>query len=87
MCFFNPYRLRFLTAFFFVPEVQTPQVPPSLAQCLQPEQFLQAAQYSEPEQPLDSQFEAINFFEAVWLETVQVNKRNKNEYKSVFITE
>jgi hypothetical protein len=55
----------FETGSFFGVGAQTPQVPPSLAQCLQPEQFLQAAQYSEPEHPLLSQVEAINFFEVV----------------------
>tara|TARA_R110002124_G_scaffold253253_2_gene418670 strand:+ start:4823 stop:5005 length:183 start_codon:yes stop_codon:yes gene_type:complete len=55
----------FELVFFFGAGAQTPQVPPSLAQCLQPEQFLQAEQYSEPEHPLASQLEAINFFELV----------------------
>jgi hypothetical protein len=55
----------FELVFFFGAGAQTPQVPPSLAQCLQPEQFLQAEQYSEPEHPLASQLEAINFLVVV----------------------
>jgi hypothetical protein len=74
-----------VTAFFFgCGGAQTPQVPPSLAQCLHPLQFLQALQYSEPLHPLDSQ-EAISFDGFVCAnEEIELMQRN-NVIRSVFI--
>jgi hypothetical protein len=51
------FPFSFFTPFSFVGDsvffggAHTPQVPPSLAQCLQPEQFLQAVQLAVPGQP------------------------------------
>ncbi|RKS23170.1 hypothetical protein CLV94_2075 [Flavobacterium endophyticum] len=53
--FYALFFLFFRFGFFFCFCSQTPQVPPSLAQCLHPLQFLQALQYSAPLHPLLSQ--------------------------------
>lgn len=42
-------------------------------------------QYFEPEHHLVSQVEAINFFELIWPEALLVKRRNKQEYKNIFM--
>jgi len=70
---------------FLVGFSQTPQVPPCFAQYLQPVQFLQAVQLSEPLQPRDSQVDAIWELGVGWFAWLQAKKNIKRKGSSFFI--
>lgn len=70
---------------FLVGFSQTPQVPPCFAQCLHPEQFLQAVQLAEPEHPRDSQVDAIWELGVGWFAWLQAKKNTKSSGNSFFM--